>query len=903
MLLRSIPGKLALLFTLGATLPTAGVAQTFVAKWDSQDNQAGKFMGPVGMAVDQVGGTTFLYVCDETGGRILKFNADTGVRVAAFGTVGTGDGEFNRPYGIAIDPVSRDLYVSERDNGRVQRITNTGAFVMKWGTPGGTGSPQGNFDQPIGIAADAAGNVYVADNRNHRVQKFRVRFAAGAWVVDNVAMWGTSGAGAGQFNRPYGLALDVGGNVWVTDGLNARVQKFSPDGVYLQTVGTRGSGDGQFIIVTGVAFDATGAMYVTSTNSDPEHASAPDIEVQRVQKFSASGAFLWRYGTFGHGDGQFQLPFNIALDAAGFGYVSDYYNIRIQKFDFRAAANRVAQTIDFQPLPDRAANEPTVVLNATASSGLPVSFSLVSGPAQLAGNTLTLTGAAGIVTVRASQGGNATFLPAAEVDRSFQAFAAAPRIYFGKMGVADVAIAIAAAAPEGIFIARPGSGEPLAIKFSLRSDGTLAGSSASILADGSGAVAAARGRTLNGRVTGNGIVGDIAELGATFSANLQPATGPAAPYAGAYTASALGSAFDDFRLIVSAAGEVRALAASNVASGWGSGTVDATGRVATQLSGGISLAGSIDDAGGIGGRMQRVGADIPIAGLSSAASRTDRLANISSRMRVVAGDGSRAFIAGFSIAGTVPKPVLLRGVGPGLLAYQVSNALPNPSIVLRADNGAIVAQNDDWGGSVAVADAANRLGGFALANGSRDAALLVTLPPGGYTAQLTAANGDGVGLIEIYDASIAASTTPRLINLSTRGVVDTGEGVLVAGFVVTGNAPRRLLIRGIGPTLVEFAVPDVLADPVLSVYAAGGEVIAQNDNWGSPRAIGVGQIPASGEEIATANSATGAFTLPNGSRDAAVVVTLAPGNYSATVSGVGNATGAAMVEVYELAAP
>jgi sugar lactone lactonase YvrE len=810
MLLRSIAGKLALLFMLGVGLPAAVVAQTFVTKWDSQDNQIGKFMGPTGVAVDTVGGTTFLYVCDETGGRILKFNADTGVRVAAFGTVGTGDGQFNRPYGIAIDPASRDLYISERDNGRVQRVTNTGAFVMKWGTPGSAGSPQGNFDQPIGIAADAAGNVYVADNRNQRVQKFRVRFAAGAWIVDNVAMWGTPGTGAGQFNRPYGLALDGAGNVWVADGLNARVQKFSPDGIYLQTVGARGSGDGQFIIPTGIAFDASGAMYVTSTNSDPEHAAAPDIEVQRLQKFSATGAFVWRYGTFGAGDGQFQLPFGIATDAAGFGYVSDYYNIRIQKLDLR---ERVAM---------------------------------------------------------------------------------GPRVYFGTMGAGEVALAIAPSGTDGILLART-LGEGLRIKFTVRPDGTLTGTG----------VGPAGRRTLSGQITGSGVTGAVPELSTTFSAELQSDTGPAATLAGGYTASVLGSAFDDFSWIASANGEVRALATNGAVDEWGRGGLDATGRVTVAFASGQTMTGTIDAAGSVTGMVQRASGNVVLAGIGAAAVRTDRLANVSSRLRVANGEGGgRAAIAGFSIAGTTAKQVLVRAVGPGLRDYGVQDALSNPRVVLRDENGRTVAENDDWGDSATTAEAARRLGAFSLEAGSRDAALLTTLAPGNYSAQLVAEGGAGVGLLEVYDgATTAQLANQRVANLSTRGFVEAGEGVLVAGFVVTGNAPRRVLIRGIGPGLVAYGVPDALVDPVLHVHGAGEIVLAQNDDWATPQPMGATQRPASGAEITVANLAAGAFALGSGSRDAAVVITLAPGNYSATVSGAGGATGAALVEVYELAAP
>jgi hypothetical protein len=270
-------------------------------------------------------------------------------------------------------------------------------------------------------------------------------------------------------------------------------------------------------------------------------------------------------------------------------------------------------------------------------------------------------------------------------------------------------------------------------------------------------------------------------------------------------------------------------------------------------------------------------------------------------MRLAGGGASRAFIAGFVIAGSAPRTVLVRGVGPGLAIAHVTDPLPNPAIALRTSAGVLVGANDDWGGDAAIDAAARRVGAFALPSGSRDAAILVTLPPGAYSAQLLDSGGDGIGLIEVYDAATNPDPAVRqLINISTRGFVGTGDGVLVAGFVVTGNAPKRVLVRGIGPGLTAYNVPDVLANPVLSVYSETGQLLAQNDDWETPRVLGSLQVAASGAEIVQAGLATGAFPLAPGSRDAAVVVTLAPGNYSAAVSGAQGTTGAGLVEVYEI---
>jgi hypothetical protein len=230
----------------------------------------------------------------------------------------------------------------------------------------------------------------------------------------------------------------------------------------------------------------------------------------------------------------------------------------------------------------------------------------------------------------------------------------------------------------------------------------------------------------------------------------------------------------------------------------------------------------------------------------------------------------------------------------------VRDSLGQPVLVLRDSTGKTVAENDGWKNSSDISAAGDKVGAFRLNNGSRDAALLVTLTPGAYTAQVTA-NGNGIVLLEVYDmVSGTQLSTEQIVNISTRGFVGTGDDVLVAGFVVTGSTPKRVLIRGIGPALAAFGVPGVLQDPVLRLYSANGtNPIAQNDNWEAPQPIGA-QVAATAAQITAASTAAGAFPLGAGGKDAAMIVTLPAGNYSAVVSGASNGTGAGLVEVYEL---
>jgi hypothetical protein len=196
-----------------------------------------------------------------------------------------------------------------------------------------------------------------------------------------------------------------------------------------------------------------------------------------------------------------------------------------------------------------------------------------------------------------------------------------------------------------------------------------------------------------------------------------------------------------------------------------------------------------------------------------------------------------------------------------------------------------VVENDNWGGATAISAAAGRLGAFALDGASRDAAVLPTLGAGGYTTTVTPAGttAPGVALVELYDAD--ASGTSRLVNVSARAPVGTGSDVLVVGFAVGGTGNRNVLIRAIGPTLAAFGVAGTLADPKLDVFQ-NGVVLRASDNWNP--------------NLAPLFASVGAFALTANSADAALALSLAPGTYTVQVSGVGNTTGVALVEVYEL---
>lgn len=248
-------------------------------------------------------------------------------------------------------------------------------------------------------------------------------------------------------------------------------------------------------------------------------------------------------------------------------------------------------------------------------------------------------------------------------------------------------------------------------------------------------------------------------------------------------------------------------------------------------------------------------------------------------------------IGGAGTGGT--KPLLVRAAGPSLTPLGVGGVLADPKLDLFSGQ-TVVAANDNWGGTAALSTAFMQVGAFAYASASsRDAALVGgALAPGNYTVQITGAGGaSGLVLAELYDATPNGSftaTTPRLINVSVLKKIALGE-ILTAGFVIGGSAAKQVLVRAIGPTLAiaPFNVAGTMADPKIELFS-GPTRSNDNDNWGGAPAL------------VAAFGSVGAFALDATSRDAALLVTLQPGSYTAQVTGGAGSAGLALVEVYEV---
>lgn len=285
-----------------------------------------------------------------------------------------------------------------------------------------------------------------------------------------------------------------------------------------------------------------------------------------------------------------------------------------------------------------------------------------------------------------------------------------------------------------------------------------------------------------------------------------------------------------------------------------------------------------------------------VAVTTVAQSEIGRVSNMS--VRTLSDTGDKVLNVGFSVGGegtAGTKSLLVRVIGPTLAEYGVGGTMADPTLTI-APLGVTtpIAVNDDWAGDAQIIATGASLGAFPLQNtASKDAIAIATVSNGPHTALAAGKNNTtGIVLTEIYDATVPATmtaSTPRLVNVSARAQVGTGDGVLIAGFVVAGTTSKTLLIRASGPAIAAYGVSGTLANPKLTIHVLNGPKLFENDDWGgAPLLTSVG-------------NSVFAFEIPDrSSKDAMLLVTLPPGGYTATVSGSDGGTGVALVEVYEV---
>lgn len=312
----------------GATILVNTSGYLCVSKWGKPGRGAsllhgGEFMAPMyGLCIDQQGS---LFVADNGNNRIQKFD-NAGNFIILWGNFGSANANFHNPTGVACDGKG-DVWVVDTNNHRVQKFDGKlGGYLMKFGS---RGNGEGQFNAPWGIAVDRVrGFVYVVDSANFRVQKFDM-------MGEFIMAWGSFGTGDGQFYFPRGVAVDQSdGAVYIVDMGNHRIQKFDTSTNVLPQLLAKWGGSpeaghassplareaGQLRSPWGIAVDGAGDVFVTDTGN------------HRVEKFDREGNFITQWGGFGNGDGQFNFPYGIAVDAKGSVFVVDSGNTRVQQF-------------------------------------------------------------------------------------------------------------------------------------------------------------------------------------------------------------------------------------------------------------------------------------------------------------------------------------------------------------------------------------------------------------------------------------------------------------------------------------------------------------------------------------------------------------------------------------------
>ncbi len=873
----------------GVVTTVAGSVQA-VGTADGTGSSA-RFDGPSGIAVDSSGN---IYVAD-TGGSVIREISPGGSVTTIAGlasSTGTADGtgssaRFFNPKGMAAD-ASGNLYVSDYDGTKVRKIAKGGVVTTLAGS-GNTGSADGpgaaaEFGSICGVAVDGSGNVYVADEGNETIRMITPAGVVSTLAGKTTTRGSADGTGsAALFSHPTGVSVDGSGNVYVVDSGNSTIRKVTPAGAVTTLAGTAGSigsadgtaGAAQFNAPTMEAIDAAGNIVVADTGNDTIRKVTPGGVVTTIAGTASPGS---SDGT--GGAARFNNPNTVAVDGLGNMYVADTGNNLIRKITPAGVVTSLAGAPGVAGSTDGAG----ILARFSSPYGVAVDASGNVYVADAGNDTIRKVTPAGVVTTLAGAPGKAGSADGTGAAAAFNYPEGVSLDGAGNIYVADTGNqTIRKITPAGLVTTLAGSAGKAGYVDATGSAAQF-NQPSGIATDASGNlyVADFNNGTVR-KVTPGGVVTSV-----VISGTIPYIAGVAVDASGNVYAALLGEIVE-----VSSGGGLTTLAGQELVYGGADGVGSAA-----QFSNprGLALDASynlyVADTNNNTVRTGRQSSLPPT-------SQTARLVNLS--VRADAGAGSQTLIGGYVIAGSGQKSVLVRADGPALSAFGVSGFLADPELLQFGSGSVQIASNAGWGGSSLLDGVFSQVGAFGLASSSKDSAILSTLGPGAYTANVTSVSGNsGVVLLEFYDAD-QGTPTSRFTNVSARCVSGAGTQTLIAGFAISGIGTETLVIRGDGPALTQFGVTGALVAPVLTLFDSSGAVVATNSGWSNPANRGSSTVnsvifPASHAVF----SKVGAFPLQSGSADCALVATLPPGSYTVQVSGANGATGVALVEVYEV---
>lgn len=880
-------------------------------------------------------------------------------KVREFGNIdGVGENaRFGDIWDLAVDSHG-NVFFTDRSWGCIRKIAPDGTVTRFVGTPGNPEGTDGiglaaGFGIPFGITIDRSDNLYVGDSDGSHgvIRKITpagvVTTLAGTFHTSNPYAFADGKGSAAQFSVPHGLVADDEGNIYVADYGNNVIRKVTPDGTTTTLAGSpyaggEGSTDGigqaaRFFRLSDVTMHSSGSIFIADKDNDVIRKMTANGIVTTFAGIRPSGSLADGIGS----DARFHTPCYLVFDSSGNLYVSDAYNSVVRKVSTSGAVTTLAVVNNDLAWPlglafDRQGNlyvassydctvrkiTPTGVMSKVAdlkvepiglaidSSGN-IFVSQIRSIVKIAPDGTQSVFAGGTSGHADGQGETAQFrlVEGLAVDREDNLYAADCYSH-----------AIRKISPTGVVTTVAGHlgsrGEADGPKGTARLERPT-----SVAVDANGIIYFTEDDSGNvRRATPDGTVTTLVR-DAYSTGGLAHLQGPAGivvdPNGNLYIAdsghnrvavatliSAPGITAQPTNIKVTA-GWTAALSVTAIGNGisyqWRRNGIAVTGNTSATTSA-LTIDRTLpNDAGTYDCVLTNDKGTITSEPASLVVEPPSRLTNLSAR--AYGSTGNNVTIGGFVIRGGGSKRLLLRGVGPTLTKFGIDLAevMADPMIEIHdaLDNNVVVTTNDNWGDNLNRIDitlTAAELGASAIADGDvQSSAALLTLPPGVYSfIARDKADRSGVLLVEAYDAD-SATADSSLINISSRAYCGVDNKVTIAGFVVSGNAPKRLLLRAVGPSLAMFGLrpAELLHDPVIEIHDphSGNNVVATNDNWGDNPNL---------SDIASATARVGAAALAQAdATSSALLLTVQPGVYTAVARGKNGTAGIVLVEVYD----